>query len=458
MPVLQAPRAWLPTGWAGDVRIDIDDGGWITAVEPETDAPGAQKLVGATVPGMPNLHGHAFQRAMAGLTERAAGPGEDFWSWRGTMHRFAAVLTPEQVAAIAAQLYVEMLKAGYTAVAEFHYLHHGPGGARYEDPAAMSHAVIGAARQMGLAITHLPVLYQRGGFDGGDPEGAVARFASAPDELLGLIQSLKATYGEDPDTRIGLALHSLRTVTPAGITAAVDGLRSVDADAPIHIHAAEQVREVEECQAHLGARPVAWLLDHAPVDARWCVVHATHLDDGEVGRLAQSGAVAGLCPTTEANLGDGLFALPAYRAAGGVWGIGSDSHISVDPIEELRLLEYGQRLVHRRRAVAAAETEPSTGTALYTGALAGGAAALGRHTGAIAPGYRADLVVLDPAAPPLADQPDHHLFDALVFSGGGRRVRDVMVSGTWVVRDGRHKREALVFNAYRDAVADLIAA
>ncbi|MCA8931181.1 MAG: formimidoylglutamate deiminase [Rhodospirillaceae bacterium] len=459
MPVLQAPRAWLPQGWAGDVRIEIDDQGWITEVAPETPDDGAQHMVGAVVPGMANLHSHAFQRAMAGLTERAVGPREDFWSWRGTMHRFAAALVPDQVEAIAAQLYVEMVKAGYTGVAEFHYLHHGPGGRRYDALEELSLRVVAAARAVGLAITHLPVLYQRDGFTSEPPrDGPLARFASSADEVLQIGAGVASAHAGDPDVAVGLAIHSLRAVPEAAMHDALAGLAALNPSAPVHIHVAEQVKEVEDCLATLGARPVAWLLDHAEVDGRWCLVHATHMDAGEVEGMAATGAVAGLCPATEANLGDGLFALPDYLAAGGTFGIGSDSHISVDPLEELRLLEYGQRLVHRRRAVAADDLEPSTGLRLYTGAVDGGAQALGRRTGHIAPGYRADLVVLDPVAPPIVDQPDHHLFDALVFSGGGRRVRDVMVGGRWVVRDGHHREERQILDAYREAVAGLIAA
>ena len=458
MPVLQAPRAWLPQGWAADVRIDIDDQGWIVEVTPDSRTEGAQMLLGPVLPGMPNLHSHAFQRAMAGLTERAVTPGEDFWSWRGTMHRFAGALTPDQVGAIAAQLYVECLKAGYTSVAEFHYLHHGPDGGHYDDRAEMSRRVVAAARGVGLAITHLPVLFTRDGFNAGEPAGPVRRFVNRPDDLMTIVDGVRSAFADDPEVRVGLAVHSPRTVSGDELAEVVAAFAASDAEAPIHIHAAEQTREVEECLEILGARPVAWLLDTAPVDHRWCVVHATHLEPWEVERLARSGAVAGLCPTTEANLGDGLFPLAPYLGAGGALGIGSDSHISVDPIEELRLLEYGQRLVHRRRTIAASEAVPSTGARLLAAAVAGGAQALGRRTGTIAPGFRADLVVIDAAAPPLVEQPDDRLLDALVFSGNARRVRDVMVGGAWAVRDGRHRKEAVVLHEYRRAVADLVAA
>ena len=452
---LHAPLALLPTGWARDVRIALDDTGTIVSVAQDAPSDGAERLAGPAMPGFPNLHSHAFQRGMAGLAERAVAPGEDFWSWRGTMYRFVAGLTPEHVEAIAAQLFVEMLSAGYTAVGEFHYVHHQADGTPYADRAELSRRVIAAAKRTGIAITHMPVLYATGGF-GGQPTGdGQRRFINNDRELLGVIESLLKDHATDPDVRIALAPHSLRAVPAEMLTGAVSGFAALDPDGPIHIHIAEQTREVEDCLAWSGQRPVAWLLDHAPVDARWCLVHATHMDAGETARLADSGAVAGLCPTTEANLGDGLFPLADYLTRGGRLGIGSDSHISVDAVEELRWLEYGQRLTARRRAVGARPDQPSTGASLVAAALAGGAQALGRPCGAIAAGRRADLIVLDDRHPAFAAANAETLLDALVFAASPRPIRDVMVGGRWAVRDRRHAEAEPILEAYRTAISAL---
>ncbi|HET8729470.1 MAG TPA: formimidoylglutamate deiminase [Alphaproteobacteria bacterium] len=448
-------NALLPTGWASDVRIEIDGTGAVAAVTPGAEPADAERLRGPVVPGMPNLHSHAFQRAMAGLAERAGGAdGDDFWTWRETMYRFLARLGPEEVEAVAAQLYLEMLKAGYTAVGEFHYLHHQPGGEPYADRAELSHRAIAAARRVGIAITHLPVLYACGGF-GGKPIGeGQRRFFNTPDDLLAMTAALRARYRDDPEVRIGAAPHSLRAVTPEMLAALVAGVQAEDAMTPIHIHVAEQIREVDDCLAWSGARPVEWLLGRAPVDGRWCLIHATHMTPSETTALAASDAVAGLCPTTEANLGDGLFDLGRYAEADGKLGIGSDSHISVSPVEELRWLEYGQRLARRARAVARVDG-PSIGAGLWRQAVSGGAQALGRDTGRIEPGRRADLLVLDADSPLLYGRSGDVLLDALVFAGNTNPVRDVMVGGRWAVRDGRHPAEAEVARAYRQAIDGL---
>jgi formimidoylglutamate deiminase len=404
---------------------------------------------------MPNLHSHAFQRAMAGLAERA-GPSEDsFWTWRKVMYGFVERLSPDQVGAIAAQLYVEMLKAGYTAVGEFHYLHHAPDGHAYNDPAEMSLRVVSAALRTGIGITHLPVLYVHGGFGGAVAAPEQRRFLNRGETFMTLIDGLIARYAGDRQVRIGIAPHSLRAVSPALFLATIAALDAIDSSAPIHIHVAEQEKEVEDCLAWSGARPVEWLLANAEVSRRWCLVHATHMNEAETTGLARSGAVAGLCPTTEANLGDGLFPLSAYLAAGGAFGIGSDSHISVSPVEELRWLEYGQRLMGRRRNVAVLPETPSVGAGLYHAALAGGAQALGRPIGALAAGRRADLVVLDGNHPSLAGREGDVLLDSLVFSGNANPVRDVMVGGKWAVRNGRHDDEDSILADYRAAIAEL---
>jgi len=431
---------------------DLDD------VTPDSPAGAAPRAEGPVLPGMPNLHSHAFQRAMAGLAERA-GPGEDsFWTWREVMYRFLRRLTPEQVEAVAAQLYVELLKAGYTAVGEFHYLHHDPQGRPYDDLAEMSRRILGAARHAGIGLTHLPVLYGFGGFGGQRAGAGQRRFLNEPERLLRLIEAVLEEVRGDPQFRVGIAPHSLRAVTPETLRAALDGLDTLDDGAPVHIHVAEQQQEVRDCIDWSGQRPVEWLLTHVKPGPRWCLVHATRMTDQETEGLAGSGAVAGLCPTTEANLGDGVFPAPDYLARGGAFGIGSDSHISLSPIEELRWLEYGQRLTHRRRSLlTGGAADPSVGSALYRGALAGGARALGRPVGSLAPGCRADLVVLDGGCPALLGKPDELLLDALIFAGNENPVRDVMVGGRWLVRERHHAEEAGILARYKATLAVLTA-
>ncbi|MDJ0948887.1 MAG: formimidoylglutamate deiminase [Alphaproteobacteria bacterium] len=458
MPDLFADIALLPNGWAKDVRIAINETGDIEAVSAEADPSGAERLAGAVLPGMPNLHSHAFQRAMAGLAERAGPDGDSFWTWRETMYRLAVSISPEGLLAVAAQLYVEMLKAGYTAVGEFHYLHRDPAGRPYADPAQMCRAVIGAAQDAGIGLTLLPVLYRAGGFNGAPTEPRQNRFVLPVDGFLDLAATLIGEAARDPNLAVGAAPHSLRAVPPDDLAACLAGLDRLDAEAPVHMHVAEQVKEVEDCLAWSGARPVEWLLANAPISERWCLVHATHMTPSETSALAKSDAVAGLCPSTEANLGDGLFPLPAYLAAGGRFGIGSDSHISVSPVEELRWLEYGQRLLSHARNIAAGAPAASTGTALFTGGLAGGAQALARRIGSLAPGNRADLIVLDREHPIAAGHSKDTLLDALVFSGNVNPIRDVMVGGRWVVRDGRHDREEEIASRFRSTVSRLASA
>ena len=456
--LLFAERALLPDGWHRDVLFEIDAAGDLDDVTPDAPAGAAPRAEGPVLPGMPNLHSHAFQRAMAGLAERA-GPGEDsFWTWRVVMYRFLRRLTPEQVEAVAAQLYVELLKAGYTAVGEFHYLHHDPQGRPYRDLAEMSRRILGAARQTGIGLTHLPVLYGFGGFGGRPPGAAQRRFLNDPERLLQLIEAVLDEVRGDPQFRVGIAPHSLRAVTPETLRAALDGLDTLDDGAPVHIHVAEQQQEVRDCIDWSGQRPVEWLLTHVKPGPRWCLVHATHMTDQETEGLASSGAVAGLCPTTEANLGDGVFPAPDYLARGGAFGIGSDSHVSLSPIEELRWLEYGQRLTHGRRSLlTGGAADPSVGAALYRGALAGGARALGRPIGSLTPGCRADLVVLDGACPALLGKPDELLLDALIFAGNENPVRDVMAGGKWLVRDRHHVEEAGILARYKATLAILTA-
>ncbi|MGN6282195.1 formimidoylglutamate deiminase [Frateuria sp.] len=438
---------WQGDGWTRDGIFGIGADGMLQAVE---DGP-AETLGTWVLPGMPNLHSHAFQRAMAGLAERRGRADDSFWSWRETMYAFAASVGPDDLKAIAAQLYVEMLKAGYTQVCEFHYLHHRPDGTPYAPPEAMSLALVEAAREAGIALTLLPVLYMRGGFDGRPLGVRQRRFGHEVEAYLRLLETLSAQQGAD--LKVGIALHSLRAVPEDALQAVLASGQAQST--PIHIHIAEQIGEVQDCLAIRGARPVEWLLDHAQIDARWCLVHATHLNDSETARLARSGAVAGLCPTTEANLGDGLFPLADYMDAGGTLGIGSDSHISVSPVEELRWLEYGQRLATRHRNIAARHEGASVGQTLWRAALKGGAQASGLAIGALQPDHRADLLVLDDGSPLLAAREEPALLDSFIFAGNTPLVRHVMSGGRWVVRDFQHHDEARIAQRYRETVPRL---
>jgi formimidoylglutamate deiminase len=370
---------------------------------------------------------------MAGAAERRSPAGCDsFWTWRETMYRFVGLLSPEDAEAVAAQLYAELLEWGFTGVCEFHYLHHQPDGTPYADPAEMALRHLAAARATGIGITLLPSLYRHGGIFGKDPVPGQRRFLNDLDGFARIVEACRSATAGDPQAAVGLAPHSLRAVTPA-MLAAIAG-----SDSPIHIHAAEQVREVEECLAATGARPVQWLLDHAPLDRRWCLIHATHMEPREIEGLAATGAVAGLCPSTEASLGDGIFPVRPWLAAGGRFGIGTDSHVGTSPRDELRQLETSQRLALRERAVAASEATPHPGRLLLDAALSGGAQASGRPLGAIAPGMRCDLVELDPEHPSLIGHDGDTLLDAWVFNGQGNPVRTVICGGRRVVEAGRH--------------------
>jgi formimidoylglutamate deiminase len=397
-----------------------------------------------TQQGIANLHSHAFQRAMAGLAERQTDPGDSFWTWRETMYRMAARFDPDTLHAVAAQLYVEMLEAGYTTVCEFHYLHHAPDGRPYEDPAAMSRALVRAARETGIRLTLLPVLYMRGGFDGRALGERQRRFGHEVDGFLALLDRLRREEGDM--LRVGCALHSLRAVPADAMQAVVAALPR---DMPLHIHIAEQVGEVQDCLALRGARPVEWLLANAEVDARWTLVHATHLEAAEVQGIARSGATVAICPTTEANLGDGLFPLRDYMAAGGAFGIGSDSQISVSPVEELRWLEYGQRLVTHHRNIAVTAGSPSVGDTLLHAVHASAA----RATGFAAAG---DSVTLDADAPQLHGATAGDLADRWIFSGNRNLVKGVQVGGVQVVADGRHRDRDAIAGNYRRALDTLL--
>jgi len=440
-------HALLPSGWARDVRVDVADGAF-TRITAGAARDGAAHVPGLAIPGLPNLHCHAFQRGMAGLAERRGPAHDSFWTWRDVMYRFLGSLTPDDVESIAAFAYMQMLEAGFTAVGEFHYLHHDIDGRPYADLGEMAARIAAAASATGIGLTLLPTLYIYGGFGGAAPNEGQKRFLNDPERYAALLARSREIVRALPDARVGIAPHSLRAVTPEALRATV----APHGDGPIHIHAAEQTKEVADCIAALKTTPVAWLLDHAGVDQRWCLIHATHMTEDETRRLAASGAVAGLCPLTEASLGDGIFNGAELFAHNGRFGVGSDSNIQIGAAAELRMLEYSQRLRRHTRNVFAQEGE-STGARIYLQACKGGAQALGRSIGAIEVGMRADIVVLD------AEHPDvtsvETALDAYVFSAGKALISSVMVGGKTVVSAGRHAQHDGITARYRKTVARL---
>jgi len=450
MRALFARHALLPQGWRRDVLLEWDAHGDLTRVEAQAAAPLGVPRAEYVLPGMVNLHSHAFQRALGGLTEVAGEGPDSFWTWRDLMYRFAARITPEQIEAIAAQLFAECLRHGYTALCEFHYLQRGPDGETYARPAETAERVAAAGHATGMGLTLLPVLYSHAGFGEQPLKPEQRRFRTNVDDILGIVEALAPLRGGQLE--VGAAPHSLRAAT-------IDQIRELTAQLPqgrpLHIHIAEQQAEVEQSIANSGRRPVEYLFEQFHVDARWCLVHATHLNDAEVAAIARSGAVAGLCPTTEANLGDGLFPLRAFIDAGGRFGIGSDSHVSQSPVEELRWLEYGQRLLHQRRNVAFVPQQRDVGQYLWQAALRGGAQAAGRKVGALDVGLRADLLVLDDSHPNLADVRDQEVLGRFLFCGNDNLVRDVLCGGRWVVQGGRHVAQDAIAQRYRNAVNEL---
>lgn len=455
-----ARRALLAGGWKDNVLLEWDANGILTTVADGTAAQPDDTTIaeGVVLPGMPNLHSHAFQRAMAGLTEYRSHPSDSFWSWRTLMYSFAQKISPQTLKAIALQLYIEMIKAGYTSVCEFHYVHHDAGGKPYANPGEMAACLVAAAAEAGIGLTLLPVMYQYGGIGKQPAHAGQARFINSPQWMMHLLERMQRSHPQHAGLRYGVAPHSLRAVSPESLKELLTALDSWDATAPVHIHIAEQTREVEDCIAWSGARPVEWLLANATVDRRWCLVHATHMTDAETAALARSGAVAGICPTTEANLGDGVFNGVAYAAANGAWGIGSDSNVSTSASEELRMVEYSQRLMHRQRNLLVAEGGKSVGAYLYREAVRGGAAAAGRAVAGLEVGQRADLLVLDGSHPDLSGRQDDALLDSFVFCNHAHTpVRDVMTGGKWVVQDRRHPREEASATAYSAAVKGLLA-
>ena len=447
---LFARHALLPGGWHDDVRLEWNAHGDLSAVSAGSARQAGEQEAGLVLPGMINLHSHAFQRALGGLTETAGEGPDSFWTWRDLMYRFARHITPEHIEAIAAQLFSECLRHGYTALCEFHYVQRDQQGGLYARPAETAERVLAAAALTGIGVTMLPVLYSYAGFGAQPLKPEQQRFGTGPREVMDIIAALEPWRG--PQVEVGVAPHSLRA---AGTDQIREVLASLPAARPVHIHIAEQQAEVEQSLAATGMRPVRYLMEQFELSARWCLVHATHLDAFETAALAASGAIAGLCPTTEANLGDGLFPLAPFLERGGRFGIGSDSHISQSPVEELRWLEYGQRLLHQKRNVAASPVQRRVGEFLWQGALAGGALACGRAVGALAPGMRADLLVLDSEHPNLFDVAPADVLGTFVFCGNDNLVRDVLVGGRWVVRGGRHVAQAAIAQRYMHTIAEL---
>jgi formimidoylglutamate deiminase len=452
MGMIHAKQALLGDRWALDVRVTLQ-AGLIDSIEEAARPAEGDLRVDTLLPAIGNLHSHAFQRAMAGMTEYRQAGRDSFWTWRDLMYRFMDRMTPDQIEAIAAQVYVEMLEAGFASVGEFHYVHHQPGGAPYDNIAELSERIFAAASRTGIGLTHLPVLYTYGGAGEVALTEGQRRFGNDVDRFARLTEHAATALRElPPDARIGIAPHSLRATSPADLARVV----AAQGQGPIHIHIAEQPREVSDIESWLGARPVAWLLDNQPVDDRWCLIHATHMTPAETRDMARSGAVAGLCPITEANLGDGPFNGQDYAAAGGRFGIGSDSNINISLTEELRTLEYSQRLRDTSRNVMT-PGQGSVGSFLYTTAARGGAQALDRNGGEIAKGRLADLVAIDSGTPALCALPRESLLDGLAFAAKDEVVTDVWAAGRHMVSGGRHVEREPIFAGYRAAIAALLA-
>ncbi|MDF2617472.1 MAG: formiminoglutamate deiminase [Xanthobacteraceae bacterium] len=441
--------AFLATGWAQDVAVTVENGIIAALDAGSPPAPGDERHAIA-LPGLPNLHSHAFQRAFAGATEVRGPTGDSFWTWREAMYRAVDRMDPEDVEAIAAQAYVEMLEAGFTRVGEFHYLHHGRDGRPYADIGELSARIASAAEATGIALTLLPVFYAHGSFGGQAPNHGQRRFINDVESFGRLMQSAARALAPLPDAMLGLAPHSLRAATSEEIAAILPLT-----EGPVHIHVAEQMKEVEDCLAWSGRRPVEYLLDNAPVDARWCLIHATHMTPDETVRMARSGAVAGLCPITEANLGDGIFPAPAFVAAGGAYGVGSDSNVLIDAAGELRQLEYSQRLAHRARNVLAMSEGRSTGATLFDSALRGGAQALGGSPG-LAVGAPADIVSLAMGHPALEGRQGDGALDGWVFAVAQGGIDCVWRRGEKLVEGGRHRHREAVRQRFRAALARIV--
>ncbi len=443
-------------GWRQNVSAILDDNGFFTSLKSDDNPHDLPSIDGYVIPGGTNLHCHAFQRAMAGLGEVRGNSADSFWSWREVMYKFVAIIDPDDLAAIAARLYVDFLKGGFTCVGEFHYLHHSPDGSTYDTPVQMSLAIMAAAEISGIALTHLPVFYAHSGFGGAAPNQGQKRFVHSLDEYARLLQNLK-DHCPSSLNNIGIAPHSLRAVTRQELDTLAGFRKDLVPGGPMHIHIAEQLKEVEDCVAHCGARPVEWLLDNADVDDSWCFIHATHMTPDETRNLATSGAIAGLCPMTEANLGDGIFPAQEFQAAGGKFGIGTDSNIRTNVAEELQMLEYSQRLSKKRRNILADKDNPNVGDSLYQQACRGGATALAQPAGVIDIHKRADFVVLDAQLDGVPRRANARYMDFWLFGANDRRPKDVYVAGQQLIANGRHKAEAAIERDYRRVMQKLLA-
>jgi formiminoglutamate deiminase len=452
MSRLHFASALLPSGWANDVQVVITAGAIAEVTADVAPAVGDERHAIA-IPGLASLHSHAFQRGMAGLAELRGDSADTFWTWRETMYRFALAMTPDDVADVATLLYVEMLEQGFTRVGEFHYLHHDRDGAHYADPAEMAARIAQAAEASGIGLTLLPSFYAHGSFGGAVPHDGQRRFINSVDQFAALMAASRKAISRLPGANIGIAPHSLRAVAPDELAAIIP----LAEGGPVHIHAAEQVKEVEDCLAWSGQRPVQRLLEHAPVDQRWCLIHATHMTDQEVSAFAKTGAVAGLCPITEASLGDGIFPAREFLDAGGMFGVGTDSNVLVGVADELRQLEYGQRLKHRARNVLSSGAGRSTGRTLFDDALAGGARALAQPTVGLTPGARADIVTLDARHPSLAGRTRDAVIDGWIFASGSSAIDYVWAGGNKVVEGGEHKLRQTARERFNAAVRRLVA-
>ncbi|MGB0495931.1 MAG: formimidoylglutamate deiminase [Kangiellaceae bacterium] len=453
MNKLYAENILIGSDWRTDVTLSIEHG-IITAID-AGKLKGATSLKGSVIPGMINCHSHAFQRAFAGFSEYRGNSQDSFWSWRDIMYRFVEKMTPEDAHIVAKFVYIEMLKAGYTSVGEFHYLHHQSSGEKYEDLAEMSHQVIQAAMSVGLSITHLPVLYSYSGFGEQPPSKQQRRFIHSIEEYLNLVNQLNKNYSKQSNFTLGIAPHSLRAVSEKQLSDVVPFIRNINQNAPIHIHIAEQLKEVENCLSFYKQRPVEWLLNNYAVDQNWCLVHATHLTPDEIELTAKSGAVVGICPLTEANLGDGIFPTSEYSKLGGKFAIGSDSHIGINVAEELRLLEYAQRLTSHQRAVLVDEKCQSVGQYLYAKSSKDGASAISQNVGEIAVGKRADFLVLNEDEPSLFNKTGSFILDASIFACNSLPVKDVYVAGKMVIQNGQHKLQEECKAQYRKVLNKL---
>lgn len=458
MTQIFAKKILTASGWQTNQVIDIEQGMIINMSDYSAEQylqASAEQIKGIVIPGMVNCHSHAFQRAFAGFSEQGSEDQDSFWTWRAVMYKFLAQLTSQDAQLIATQLYIEMLKMGYTRVAEFHYLHHDKGGDNYSSLATMAKAIFDASSESGIGLTMLPVLYQYSGFGEQQATQGQARFINSVEQFNQLITDCVGLSEHYPNTNVGIAPHSLRAVDKTSLLSAVEHVRSFDQNAPIHIHIAEQQKEVNDCLAHYQKRPVQWLLDNAPLDKHWCLIHATHIDERERQGMIDSGAIAGICPTTEANLGDGIFPTTEYINEGGTWAIGSDSHISVNPVEELRWLEYAQRLIKQQRAILATTEQASVGRYLWQQATLGGAQSCAKPLGELAIGKQADLLVLDDKQLATFANSEQHLLDSLIFGTQRPAINDVMVNGQWVIENKQHQQEQQTEQAFADLLARL---